>query len=55
MPELDQETKEALLEAIKAFAPKAGSAGALQALGYAYALTVGATTGRLPGYNADSK
>lgn len=50
MAELAEETKEALLTAIKEMAPKEVRAEALQQLATAYAMTVGAARTRLPGY-----
>jgi hypothetical protein len=47
--DLRTEAEQALLEEIKAKAPKQGSASGLASLAYAYSLVVGAAPGKLPG------
>ena len=47
--EASQAAKLALLRQIEAQAPKHSTASSLQALGYAYALVVGAAPTQLPG------
>lgn len=49
MASLEDETRDALLTAIKEAAPKEVNAEALQQLAAAFALTVGANKHRLPG------
>ncbi|WP_165606717.1 hypothetical protein [Mycolicibacterium iranicum] len=49
--ELEKDAKDALLKAIRAATPSASTAG-LQQLATAYALTVGAGKGKLPGVSA---
>ncbi|VEG16087.1 Uncharacterised protein [Mycolicibacterium phlei] len=51
--ELAEETREALLTAIKSSSETASAAG-LQQLAMAFALTVGAARTRLPGYTPPS-
>ncbi|GLB90938.1 MULTISPECIES: hypothetical protein [Mycobacterium] len=52
--DLEQEAKDAILEAIKRLAPSAASGGGVQALAYAYALAVGGSRGRLPGLHIEA-
>lgn len=54
MADLVEETKEALLTAIKEMAPKEVRGEGLQHLATAYAMTVGAARTRLPGYTPPS-
>ncbi|MFB1293940.1 hypothetical protein ACAG24_000355 [Mycobacterium sp. pW049] len=49
--DLEKDAKDALLKAIRAATPSASTAG-LQQLATAYALTIGADKGKLPGVTA---
>ena len=49
--DLESDAKDALLKAIRAATPSASTAG-LQQLATAYALTIGAKAGKLPGVTA---
>ncbi|MCZ0732001.1 hypothetical protein [Mycolicibacterium iranicum] len=51
--DLEKDAKDALLKAIRAATPSASTAG-LQQLATAYALTIGARGGKLPGVTADN-
>jgi hypothetical protein len=49
--DLEKDAKDALLKAIRAATPSASTAG-LQQLATAYALTIGASRGKLPSFTA---